>query len=1045
MGGRRAVRWGGTLGLALLASALGATWSGAAESVSLGGSPALDARGPALLLDRWSIAEGLPQNSILDIAQDEAGHLWLATFAGLARFDGTDFLVLDIAAVPALPSNQVTAVLPAEDGKLWLATVGDGVVRLAGGRVESVLPPARSHGEAIALARDRAGALWLRETSGALRRWEGEHWVEVLPPATAATRQSLYGDGEGSIWASDGRRLLRFDGSGAVAASWTAGSPVLSLGGGAGPDSPLWLGLEDGVARLVSGGIERLPVEPPLDQEVTAVLADGSDALFVALADGTLRRLARSAGAAWSRGEPIATLAPGGAWRSLARDREGGLWLGTDGEGLLRLQAPRVAVLGLGGRAAPATALATDGAGGAWAAFGCEGLGHAAGPAGPFTPIALPPSESGENCVHSLLRDASGRLWIGRREEVLRRTADGADFAVPLRFPGDEGGPLAEVPPGIWIGTRSGRLVRLDPRDRVVEEIDLGSPINSLAAGSDGALWIGLKGALVRHEGGRTRRWGAADGVRAGTVRDILAGRDAGAWIASYGGGLGLLSADRVSWVTRDHGLPDNGVTRILPDEQGRLWLLTNRGIAVAAESQLVEAAGGRRSTVDFVAYGAEAGMPEGNYGYPAGFRGDDGRVWFDSIKGVATLDASRFPFHRAVPEAAIDQVEADGRLLAAGDPTIVPAGTNHVEIRYSAPDLSMPEGVRFRHRLAGFDRWTVPSSRRRATYARLPPGDFAFELLVRNADGVWAPAPAVRRLRVLPAWWQTWLARVAFVAAAIAAAAALHQARTRAIRRRGEALLLESEARRAAEERASRLRGQLEHLQRVATVGQLTAALAHELNQPLTAIVANAAAGARIVDPGQPRGGDLAAILDDISALGRRTSSVIGGMRRLMKKEEPARRPLDTNEVVTDTLQLARGELARQGIEVELALAPDLPPVMADRIQLQQVLINLINNAGEAMAGWTGARRLTVATAREGTSVRIDVLDTGPGLPAEVAAQAFEPFVTTKREGMGMGLAICRAVVDVNGGRIEHVRPASGGALFRLHLPVADTEARTP
>jgi PAS domain S-box-containing protein len=243
----------------------------------------------------------------------------------------------------------------------------------------------------------------------------------------------------------------------------------------------------------------------------------------------------------------------------------------------------------------------------------------------------------------------------------------------------------------------------------------------------------------------------------------------------------------------------------------------------------------------------------------------------------------------------------------------------------------------------------------------------------------------------------------------------------------------------RRAQLEAEERRKEVTHLTRVAIVGELSGALAHELNQPLAAILSNAQAARRLLARDPVDLEEVGSILGDIASDDKRAAEVISRMRALMKKAEARRQPLDVNDLATEVLQLAHSELIQRKIAVITRLAPNLPDIQGDHVQLQQVLLNLIMNACEAMAANDGIERiLEVSTGRNGTgSLQIIVADRGPGIPRDLIERIFEPFITTKVQGLGLGLPICRSIVAAHGGRIWVVNNLDRGASFFVSLPI--------
>jgi PAS domain S-box-containing protein len=226
----------------------------------------------------------------------------------------------------------------------------------------------------------------------------------------------------------------------------------------------------------------------------------------------------------------------------------------------------------------------------------------------------------------------------------------------------------------------------------------------------------------------------------------------------------------------------------------------------------------------------------------------------------------------------------------------------------------------------------------------------------------------------------------------------------------------------------------------RLALLGELTASIAHEINQPLGAILSNADAAEMLLESGGSRPEDIRAILSDIRREDLRASEVIRRVRSLVRGREMERHDLDINEVVAEVLGLAEAECRRRRVLVHTDLAANLPAIRGDRVWLQQLLLNLIVNAMDAMSDVdAGSRRLSLKTCRGdgGEGVVVAVVDTGHGIPEELLPRLFDSFVTTRDEGMGLGLSISRSIVEAHGGRIRAQNLPEGGVAFLFTLPL--------
>lgn len=238
---------------------------------------------------------------------------------------------------------------------------------------------------------------------------------------------------------------------------------------------------------------------------------------------------------------------------------------------------------------------------------------------------------------------------------------------------------------------------------------------------------------------------------------------------------------------------------------------------------------------------------------------------------------------------------------------------------------------------------------------------------------------------------------------------------------------------------RVAKMAQELTHVARVTTLNELSGSLAHALNQPLATILSNAQAAQRYLAQTPPNLAMVEEILADIVAEDLRASEVIRRLRSLLRRGEVELAPLSLNDAIEEVLELVRRDFVERGLVVIHRLAPDLPELAGDRVEIQQAILNLVLNAADAMAELPPEkRRLRITTQRHGGGIRVTVQDQGCGLPADPAT-LFEPFFTTKPNGLGMGLTVCRSIVDAHGGRLlAEPNPGEAGASFHIDLPVA-------
>ena len=233
-------------------------------------------------------------------------------------------------------------------------------------------------------------------------------------------------------------------------------------------------------------------------------------------------------------------------------------------------------------------------------------------------------------------------------------------------------------------------------------------------------------------------------------------------------------------------------------------------------------------------------------------------------------------------------------------------------------------------------------------------------------------------------------------------------------------------------------LQMELAHANRVATMGQITASIVHEVKQPIAAAVTGAQAAQRWLNMQPANLAEVGDQLLHIAREGKRAGDIIDRIRNLIKKAPPRKEPVNINHAIREVIEFTRGEAAKNGVSVQTLFAEDLPLIQGDQVQLQQVMVNLIVNAIQAMSGsGDGRRELQISTETdEAEGVRVRVRDTGPAMAAESLPRLFEPFYTTKAEGMGMGLAICRSIVEAHGGRLWPTACEPHGTSFQFTIP---------
>ena len=469
----------------------------------------------------------------------------------------------------------------------------------------------------------------------------------------------------------------------------------------------------------------------------------------------------------------------------------------------------------------------------------------------------------------------------------------------------------------------------------------------------------------------------------------------------------------------------------ILEDSSGNLWMGTNGGLSSFNP---------REQT--FRNFSAADGLPGSDLsGWGTCYKSPSGEMFFGGFSGATAFYPSKMVDTSFIPTTVLTDFRISGRPAPIGPHSPLRRSityTNRItlshsqnifSIEFSALSYFNAETNRYRYRLDGLDRqWNeVGSDQRVASYTTLPAGTYVFHVQGAVSRGRWSEPGASLEIEVLPAWWNSWWFRMFYGTLLLLTASAIWMYRI-------------GQRKRAAEEdeRLRQAQADLVRASRISTMGELIASLAHEIRQPIAAARTDVQTCMRwlardVPDLGEAREAASRAIKDVVWA-----SEIINRIGRHFKKGNLQREPLDVNEVVREMVVLLDTEMIRHTIAVQTTLAEDLPRVIADQVELQQVLMNLMLNGMESMKEMENPGTLRIETQHaEKGFILISVSDTGKGIKPEQAEHIFDAFFTTKKEGTGMGLAISRSIIESHGGRLWFTSNTGPGATFYFTLPL--------
>ncbi|MGN6555953.1 MAG: two-component regulator propeller domain-containing protein [Verrucomicrobiota bacterium] len=720
----------------------------------------------------WDTKSGLPQDAIKAIAQTPNGYLWVATFAGLARFDGDKFQIFDAGNTPELPDNLINALFCDRRGRLWIGHDSGLVTVMEEKKFRRVaLPgdgaqvPIRSFNE------DAEGNVWVMNL-----RWQ----LSIISPAgelLPSPAAPIPGDSWNHFASSTSDRNLRL--------VTTRGRCYIASIKGVTPDPDMptrisdgrrvihserggyWAELDGRLGRWMGGKLveDAGPVNwgtaiYSIICEWNGMVAAGSflDGLTLARHDGSRLHLKSpdDLPSNWIAGVFV--------------DSGGSLWIGTGDGGIAAIWPRRVGMIQPPGEAARKHILsitpgiddgiwvATEGAG----VFQFDGNSWRAAP-------PIPGVQSTENSPIWMAQD--GRLWVDASSgsglytltgERWRRVASLARVATGR-------GALLMESNVLWAVNSQGLFRFSGPDFKQADRIPGEGGICALAPDGKGGIWFGGYGTGLGHWGEKGgAMWHSKNGLPNDNVHSLFRTDDGTLWIGTDGAGLVRMKNGRFGVISKKNGLPSNSVCQIIDDGQGRLWMGTRNGICAVSFEELDRCADGKRDYIRCVVLDTSDGMEvqECSAGkQPSVCRTADGRLWFATQRGVAVISPSQIDVDTQALPVWIEQLHTDAGSVSLQDSKEqqirLPQGQRRIQIEFDAPCLPAAHRVRFKHRLEPIESgWVDSESSREATYARVPPGKYVFRVIASNKDGVWNEQGATLAFTIPPFLWErAWFA----------------------------------------------------------------------------------------------------------------------------------------------------------------------------------------------------------------------------------------------------------------------------------------------
>jgi signal transduction histidine kinase/ligand-binding sensor domain-containing protein/DNA-binding response OmpR family regulator len=1029
--------------------------------LSFGSARNLPALDPAKQLDQyghgvWSPQNGLPGEAVYQILQSADGYLWLRTSAGLVRFDGVRFVLMDVAIDGKPLHEPIKAIALSTGGDLLLRAPTRTILR-KDGTFSDYLPPAPlPDGNVREIFETRRHEFLIGGDDQIYKT--GNQAIKLLRKSVGWIFDFTE-DHTGTVWIGSTSGIYLYRDGILSNSSWSLKNQTATALT-EDPEHNLWIGTLDGLYRTGPARAAPVRVAPErIKGEVNATLLDRNGNLWIASSASGLMRLRDDRVTSYRTEDGLAD----NSVLSLFEDREGSLWVGTS-SGLEQFRDTTVTTYtakeGLPSNQTATAFEAHDDS--LWVFCPAGGLARIKdGTVTAYTAKDGLPAPFGAVYGSALFESKDGSLWAGTAGG-LSRFKDGR-FTVYQglgRFVRPFISAISEDDESLIVTTSESIALRF--KDGVASPYTIHGQTTPLTKssyytytiykGSDGTLWFGTVGGLFKFARGESPQNAKQPTVNF-TVTSIMEDHQGNLWLGGPIPGIVRfrIRDGRITRYAKPEGLFDDFASRILFDSGGNLWVSTATGIYTVSRHDLDDFADGRISAVHSVRYETADGMKTSEASMtehqPTGWPARDGRLWFTTNKGIVVIDPRHIQHNTVAPPVEIEEVIANGATLPQGRQFSLPPGQGELELHYTGLSLRVPSRVRFKYMLDGWDRgWVDAGTRRVAYYTNLPAGQYRFRVIACNDDGLWNETGASIGLLLKPHFYKTgWFYSLCGLAL-LMFALAIQRIHTRRLRHR--AIGLE----RIVAERTKDLQAEIVVRERAEQAAQAAsqakseflANMSHEIRTPLNGVVGMTELAMCTSGPEQQEyfslirssGEALLAIVNDILDY-----SKIEADKVALEKV-----PFNLEELMHDAIKSIASSAHKKGLELTVQIDPDLPAELAgDPNRLRQVLLNLTGNAIKfTHQGEVAVSVRLESDGEKDVSLHFSVRDTGIGIPEEQRGKLFRPFeqgdTSTTRHygGTGLGLAISSRIVEIMDGRIWVDSAPGGGSIFHVVVRLA-------
>lgn len=1001
------------------------------------------------VLRSWSTEQGLASESTNEILQSDDGYIWIATYAGLHRFDGKDFTIFN-SSNSNIPSPTVLRVEKNSDGHIWIGSQ-HGVAGYKSG--EFVIPEALKQTLDMSIEQmliTQNGDLWFSTRTNNLFRYRNEELRDFTKEFNVkeSTVLAMIESDDGTIFfGTDDSKIISFSPKDEISEL-----PLKTNVNGVNTfysfKEHIYIGTGRGLYRW--DGLNITKYQALSERAITALHVDQNEVIWLGTMSGLFR---------WNPTNlRLDSLTedngmPNNIVRDMLVDKHGNLWIATYRNGIFFLSDGSIVSYSKEEGTTTNIISTVSEIDKNTYLLGNENSEFNLLKNGEISiwdpPIAVPSAR-----LKHLMTDSKGRTWASTYRGLY--VFDGQNsrkYTVNEGFPDNYIRVSFEDSKGnVWVGTKNEGLIRfhsLDKWDQIAIEDGLSSNyIMSIEENKQGEIIIGTIGGLniIRNDGSIDFVT-IEDGLPSSFMFSTLS-TDNFIWLTSNDGLTGY-NEDTVVNFNQENGLGFDIVYDIIPDDYGNIWLPSENSILSVNLNQLEAAAKDPSVQLEVRQYDKSYGMKNSHcLGAALSLKDSKGTLWIPTLDGVVRLNPDQINAPVFEPYMIIENILADNRSLEVENEVMVPAGTGRLLVDFTAISYVQSDRLRFRYKLVPFDKeWIEASSERNGVYTNLPPGKYRF-MLQTGVDGQFTTTALTKNILIKASWWQTVWAKVLLVLLVIAVALFIYWLRLRALTSqnikleqlvsdRTQALELQKQELNEAIKQLQSVQEQMVQSDKMASLGILSAGVAHEINNPLNFIqggvegLEQTFANGQSIDPD-----DFSALIGAIKEGVSRASRIVSSLNEFSHSADNREQPCDIHHIIDNCLTMIQYRI-KEGIELVKDFSHEHSEimVMGNNGKLHQVFLNILTNAIQAM-GSEGSLKIKTRT-EKGNAV-IEIIDSGQGIKPEDLPKITDPFFSTKEpgKGTGLGLSITYSIIKEHKGTLTYSSVWGKGTTARVALP---------